>query len=710
MGDSAEHNGDRLDKFNAVMGGIGKGIGVIVGAAGAAISGFLALGESTQETQQQMALLEHAFESQNLGAEAANDTLRELQGILGDTGRSVESANLLAKMSENGEDLAANTRILTGVFAEFGDSIPTEGLAEGMQATAEMGSVQGVLADALEWQGINLDDYNAKLASMSTSQERAAYVQQTLTDLYGDSADAYRETNQSLIAANEAQLKLDQAMAQIGEIALPIVTQLKDMAANLLIIIEPFVQLIGEGLTGALNGSADAATKIAEGLSGLFDAAMQTVTDILPTVVQIIAELIPKIVNTILEKIPELLNVITDIAVQVINVLTQTLPQILVTLAQIIPQIVAVLIQAIPELLAGAIQFFGAIIDAIPKIIDALLNALPELINTVLDTIVDGVPLLLDAAIRFLTAIIDAIPKIIDAIVDNLPKIITTFVEGIVKALPKLLEASIKFLGAIIDAIPKILPKLIVEIPKIVKAITETLAKNLPVILKMGIQVFTELIKAIPEILPQLIKALPEIIQTITETLLDSAELILESGITLFTQLIEAIPTVVRDLARALPDIIYTIVDGLADGVSDVFDVGQDIIRGLWEGISDMADWIARKIKGFGEGVLDGIKDFFGINSPSKVMADQVGKYLTLGIGQGFSDNIGGVNRMMQDSIPALNAKISGSGIAGKVAPIDSGGVTINQYITNTVPTSRLALWKTQQDTLSAVKLAIATA
>lgn len=356
VGDSAEQNGDRLDKFNAVMGGIGKGIGVIVGAAGAAISGFLALGESTQETQQQMALLEHAFESQNLGAEAANDTLRELQGILGDTGRSVESANLLAKMSENGEDLAANTRILTGVFAEFGDSIPTEGLAEGMQATAEMGSVQGVLADALEWQGINLDDYNAKLASVSTSQERAAYIQQTLTDLYGDSADAYRETNQSLIAANEAQLKLDQAMAQIGEIALPIVTQLKDMAANLLIIIEPFVQLIGEGLTGALNGSADAATKIAEGLSGLFDAAMQTVTDILPTVVQIIAELIPKIVNTILEKIPELLNVITDIAVQVINVLTQTLPQILVTLAQIIPQIVAVLIQAIPELLAGADQ------------------------------------------------------------------------------------------------------------------------------------------------------------------------------------------------------------------------------------------------------------------------------------------------------------------------------------------------------------------
>ena len=105
--------------------------------------------------------------------------------------------------------------------------------------------------------------------------------------------------------------------------------------------------------------------------------------------------------------------------------------------------------------------------------------------------------------------------------------------------------------------------------------------------------------------------------------------------------------------------------------------------------------------------MLDGLKDFFGINSPSKVMADQVGKNLALGIGEGFEDNIGGVNKMINKSMQFDGAKISG-GIAGNLSS-NGAGVSITQYITNTAPTSRVALWKTEQNTLNAVKLALST-
>ena len=65
-------------------------------------------------------------------------------------------------------------------------------------------------------------------------------------------------------------------------------------------------------------------------------------------------------------------------------------------------------------------------------------------------------------------------------------------------------------------------------------------------------------------------------------------------------------------------------------------ELGKDIIRGLWNGISDMAGWIATKIKGFCSDALGAIKDFFDIESPSKVMRDEVGVMLVRGMANGI--------------------------------------------------------------------------
>ena len=229
LGESAEQlDGGFTIAKGAVATFIGNGLTKLADACKNAISNVFNLAESTRETRTAFAKLEQAFDSAGFSAQTAEGTMTELYGVLGDTDRATEASNLLAKMSENEADLETNTRILTGVFAEYGDSIPTEGLAEGMQATAQMGEVQGVLADALEWQGINLDEYNEKLGTMSSAEERAAYIQETLTGLYGESADAYRENNSALIEANEAQLDYTQTLGELGDKIEPITTKVRE--------------------------------------------------------------------------------------------------------------------------------------------------------------------------------------------------------------------------------------------------------------------------------------------------------------------------------------------------------------------------------------------------------------------------------------------------------------------------------------------------
>lgn len=641
--DAVEETGGALEGLKAAGGVAAKALAAVGAACVAAVGAFFGLAESTREARKMMAQLETSFETAGLSAEAAENTFTDLYSIIGDEGAATEAAQQLAKMSKDEDDLAANTRILTGVMAEYGNSIPTEGLAEGMAATAAMGEVQGVLADALEWQGVNLEDYNKKLAKLATEEERAAYIQSTLTDLYGESADAYRENNAEVIAAQKAQAELNNALNELGAIAEPIMTTLKTLAADLLTTIMPFVQLMGEGLAGALNGTAGAADSLAEGLSGIITTLLDKVVAMLPFVIETIVAVVPQLLSALLAQLPTIvktlvemvalaveqllpmllgmlptiLSTLIDMVIQIANALSGMLPTIVQAIMEVLPQLINSLIASIPQLLQAAITLLMAIVDALPVIITELINALPSIIETTIQALLEAIPLLIDAAIEMFMAIVDAIPTLLDALFENLPQIISAIVSGLVQAAPKILNGAIKAFMAIIGAIPALLPELITNMPRIIAAI----------------------------------------------------------------------------------------VKGLTDGIGDIASVGGDLIKGLWNGISDMAGWIGEKIKGFGENILGNLKDFFGIHSPSKVMADQVGKNLALGIGEGFEKNIAGVNKQ-------ITGAMNFDGSVGTVGTIGGAGraVVVNQYNNYSQAHSRVELYKTKQATAAAVRLAVAGA
>jgi hypothetical protein len=49
---------------------------------------------------------------------------------------------------------------------------------------------------------------------------------------------------------------------------------------------------------------------------------------------------------------------------------------------------------------------------------------------------------------------------------------------------------------------------------------------------------------------------------------------------------------------------------------------------------------------------MDFIKRLFGIASPSKVFKEQIGKNLALGLGAGFTQEMGAVKKEMENAIP----------------------------------------------------------
>ena len=104
---------------------------------------------------------------------------------------------------------------------------------------------------------------------------------------------------------------------------------------------------------------------------------------------------------------------------------------------------------------------------------------------------------------------------------------------------------------------------------------------------------------------------------------------------------------------QAASDLLDTVVAKIKEIPNNVASIGSDIVKGLWNGISDMGSWIGEKIKGFGSGVLGSLKSFFGIASPSKLMRDEVGRYIAEGIGVGIENNsdkpLGAINALAED-------------------------------------------------------------
>ncbi|MFR7796709.1 MAG: hypothetical protein ACLU2B_07025 [Oscillospiraceae bacterium] len=381
-----ESVGDTVGKVGKA---IGAGVAAMGAAIGAAAGAFLGLAESTREARVNMGKLETGFTTAGHSAEDAKKTYTELYGILGDDGQATEAAAHLAKLTKNEKELATWTDIATGVYATFGDSLPIENLTEAANETAKTGAITGGLADALNWAGVSEDEFQASLDKCSTEQERQALITKTLNGLYSDAAEKYREVNGDIIDAQKATASLNSAMAELGAIAEPIVTKLKQLAAELLQQITPFVELIGNGLVGALTGAEGAAQQFTDGLLGMVTFAIQKLTEMLPTFINFAFQMIA--------------NIATGIA--------QALPTLVPSLVQLVADIVQVLIDNIPLLIDAALQLVTGLAQGIINAIPVLVAALPTLITSLIDGLLSSIPQIIQAGIDLLTSLLPPFRK-----------------------------------------------------------------------------------------------------------------------------------------------------------------------------------------------------------------------------------------------------------------------------------------------------------
>ena len=255
--------------------------------------------------------------------------------------------------------------------------------------------------------------------------------------------------------------------------------------------------------------------------------------------------------------------------------------------------------------------------------------------------------------------------------VQGLTQLISGMIPYVAPALGLLLPPLVEGVGGLVSGIVQALPAAVEAIAAVVPMLVEQITILLPQILNAGIDIIAALASGIAGNLPALIPAAVDAVIEVASGLVANMDKIIIAAGQLIGGLTQGLIEAIPHLVYRLPEIILAITSGLLKGMASIGMVGQQLVEGLFNGIANAASWLYEKIKGWASDVLDWIKGFFGIHSPSKVFADEVGKFIPPGITLG-------VEQAMPKAMPKAMRDMGAELSALSVLPLPGGGTTTN--------------------------------
>lgn len=635
------------DGFTILKGAMATWVADAVKSVGSSI---VNIANDTREYRSEMAKLETAFTSNGLSASTATKVYKDFYAVLGDEGQAVEAVNHLSLMTNNEKDLAKWTNIATGVFGQFGASLPIEGLTEAANETAKVGQVTGPLADALNWTSLSAADlglklkanteeneewnkaikegassedlFNMALSECTTEQERQALIMNTLNGLYSDSATKFKENNKDIIASNQANSDLTDTMAKLGEKAEPVITTLKEgfnklLSACLELVEDVDMQAFTDGISAGFDLLVDSIPVVVDGVKS-FVNGVEEATPIIATLGTVIGGL-------------ALAGVVQNFGAIVAGLKAWALTTPLVTAAQWLLNAamnanpISLIVIAIAALVAGFVVLWNK-----SETFRQFWMDLWEKIKEGCGVAIDWIGEALDGLGKFFTETIpEFFGQCIDWIKENWPNILLWLISPFAGLFKYFYDNNKKFREFVDNAINEIK-----ELPgKAEKWLNDTINKVsawASKMIKKATDTGTKFVNSVVNFFVQLPGKIWTYLTNVVSKVVSWGSDMVSKG------------------QKAIRDFYDTIVNKIKEIPKGIASVGSDIVKGLWNGINDMSGWISGKIKGFGDDVLGGIKDFFGINSPSKVLRDEVGKFLPEGMAVGINANADSVYKAMK--------------------------------------------------------------
>lgn len=374
---------------------------------------------------------------------------------------------------------------------------------------------------------------------------------------------------------------------------------------------------------GMLSEFLPSVTGVIDGLTEIFggDSAKGA---------QLISEGIAGIAESITAAIPNLISTGAEIVSSLVNVFLENLPQIVQMGTDIIVQLVEGLVAGIPVLLEKA----------------------PSILSQFGSAIMAAAPRLLEAALSLMDVIAKGITTYLPIVLQKAPEIIMTIISGIVSAAPRLLAKMGEIMMAVITAVTQV---------------------NW---IGLGMTVIQTILRGIIS----LVTSIPSALLDIANTALGAFQNIdwYNLGSTVINFILNGIVALTQKIPNKLKEIGQDAVKAFKE--IDWLSLGSAVIEGIASGIRNGAGAIIGAAKDAASGALSAAKNFLGINSPSRVFREEVGRRIPEGLAEGIDKYSGLVDASIDKLASATLDPFGGYeyDVAGAGRSVSIGTININ--------------------------------
>lgn len=202
----------------------------LVGKLKEASSALLGLADSTREYRQILATLEAGANDVGVSSDFVKDKFTDLMGVFNDQDAVTEGLNNLLTAGFDESTLDNITTSLEGAALKWKDTLKFEGLSDSLQEWIGSGgeSLTGQFAELLERMGYNLEDVKAKTAGMTEEQRRNYAMNLLNSEGLNKVSEDYRKQNETMIAAQQANVNFQNSVAELGAKLEPITTKIRE--------------------------------------------------------------------------------------------------------------------------------------------------------------------------------------------------------------------------------------------------------------------------------------------------------------------------------------------------------------------------------------------------------------------------------------------------------------------------------------------------
>lgn len=708
--EDAEKKSSKLGStFKNLSGSLGSGVanvakvtaGAMVAlgaaAAGAAVGAFK-LAQSASDLGEAQNVVEQVFKSSGKSVENWTNTMATSAGLskttatqwVGSMGAMMKSSGLSEKSAQS---MSESLVQLTGDMSSFYNVSTDEmwekirsGISGETEPLKQLGvnmSVANLQAYALS-QGISKSYQSMSQAEQTTL--RYNYLMSVTKDAQGDFARTLGTSFANQVRV--AQMNLQTLGQSIGQLVLP-------AFMNMTKGVNTAMSQINQAIAGGINSGS--LGKVSTILGNLLKQGITSLNNQIPNLIKVIIPVLNQLVTSIVQILPTLLPLLLQGVLQLFNgfikAVEQNAKQLSSLAVNIITQFVTFLLQAIPKLLPAAVQIITGLAkgltQSLPKLIPLALKAVMSLANG----ITSNIGTIIDAGIKLLLALAKGLAQELPTIIQEAPKIINNFADAIYKELPKILAAGVQILIILGEGIIKSIPTLIANLPQIIMAIVNIF--TLFNWANLGINLMTKIGEGITSLGP----ALVSIGKSIATGVGDGIVGIFKNGFEFGKGFITNLGNGFSSLAGYLKSVASSIGEGAISSVKSVFtgaiDIGSNFVKGIWQGILGAKDWIINNISGFAGNMVTAAKKKLGIQSPSRVMRDEVGIYIPQGIAAGITAGQKYVDDATTKMANAITTKFKDK-LTTTVDVVNNSAIAVSDALANMVMPERNAradLW-----------------